>query len=185
MINNKTPQASRKWHLDNMVNQFFFIKTKSFVNIQQYLFDNLCINSIPAEEKIREIKRGTEGNFNNVISEPDEILNTTTNVIYSATQEILLLIPTENSFYRLEYNGILNSLWNAALENNVTIKILIHINQNNTKDKNKDNIVKETIQKIIRKDHLPIEVQYLPKPLESNLITIIMDQAYIFSNRSK
>ena len=171
--------VSKKWHLEDTANRFFFIKTQSFVNIQQYLFDNLCSNSIPAEEKIREIKRGREGNFNDIISDPQEILNTTNNIIYSATQEILLLIPTENSFYRLEYNGILNLLWKAASERNVTIKILIYLNQNLQQDQNieKENTIKKTIQKIIRKDHLPIDVQYHPKPLESNLITIIMDQA--------
>jgi hypothetical protein len=176
---NNMDNASKKWHLEDTANRFFFIKTQSFVNIQQYLFDNLCSNSIPAEEKIREIKRGREGNFNDIISDPHEILNTINNIIYSATQEILLLIPTENSFYRLEYNGILNLLWKAASERNVTIKILIYLNQNLQQDQNieKENTIKKTIQKIIRKDHLPIDVQYHPKPLESNLITIIMDQA--------
>jgi len=176
---NNMDNVSKKWHLEDTANRFFFIKTQSFVNIQQYLFDNLCSNSIPAEEKIREIKRGREGNFNDIISDPQEILNTTNNIIYSATQEILLLIPTENSFYRLEYNGILNLLWKAASERNVTIKILIYLNQNLQQDQNieKENTIKKTIQKIIRKDHLPIDVQYHPKPLESNLITIIMDQA--------
>ena len=164
---------------NNTVYHFFYIAIKSFVELQQYLFDNLCINSIPAEEKIREIKRGYEGNFNEVISNPKEILNTTINTIYSATQEILLLIPTENSFHILEYSGILNSLWNASLERNVMVKILIYINQEKIDSQNmeKSDSIKEKMQKIIRKDYLPIEVQYLSKPLENNLITIIMDQA--------
>jgi len=164
--------------VDNTVNQFIYIKTKSFVDLQQYLFDNLCSNSITAEEKIREIKRGHVENFNEVISDPEEILNTTLNTIYSATQEILLLIPTENSFHRLEYSGILNSIWNASLERNVTIKILISLDhQTNNQNIEKNDSIEEKIQKNIRKDHLPIEVQYLPKPLENNLITVIMDQA--------
>ncbi|HEX5519947.1 MAG TPA: hypothetical protein VFX18_05855 [Candidatus Nitrosocosmicus sp.] len=164
--------------VDNTVNQFIYIKTKSFVDLQQYLFDNLCINSISAEEKIREIKRGNTENFNEVIVDPDEILNTTLNTIYSATQEILLLIPTENSFHRLEYSGILNSIWNASLERNVTVKILISVDhKTNNENIEKNDIIKEKVQKNIRKDHLPIEVQYLPKPLENKLITVIMDQA--------
>lgn len=178
-ITSESNGISMDWQLavDNTVNQFIYIKTKSFVDLQQYLFDNLCINSVPAEEKIREIKRGHEKNFNEIILHPEEILNTTINTIYSATQEILLLIPTENSFHRLEYSGILNSIWNASLERNVTAKILISIdhNTNNQKIENNDSIG-EKIQKIIRKDHLPIEVQYLPKPLENNLITVIVDQ---------
>ena len=37
--------------------QLFHTNTKSFVDIQQYLFDNLCNNAIPAREKIKEIEK--------------------------------------------------------------------------------------------------------------------------------
>jgi hypothetical protein len=179
-ITNESNRISMEYHLviDNTVNQFIYIKTPSFVALQQYLFDNLCSNSITAEEKIREIKRGLVENFNEVILDPQEILNTTANTIYSATQEILLLIPTENSFHRLEYGGILNSIWNASLERNVTVKILISIDhKTNNQNIEKNDTIREKIQKNIRKDHLPIDVQYLPKPLENNIITVIVDQA--------
>ncbi len=156
----------------DMEYQFFYMKTPSFVQLQQYLFDNLCKNSISAEEKIREIKRGNEENFNEFILDHEEILHTTINTINSATQEILLLIPTENSFYGLEYKGILNFLWKVSLEHNVMVKILIYINHIENND-----TIKEKIQKNIQKDRLPVEIQYLSKPLEKNLITIIMDQA--------
>ena len=162
----------------NTANQIFYIGSKPFVDLQRYLFDNLCTNSISAEEKIREIKRECKENFNKSISNPEEILNMTIDTIYSAAQEILILIPTENSFHRLEYAGILDSLWNAALEHNIMIKILLYINQKTDNQSiEKNNTIKEKIEKVIRKDHLSVEIQYLLKPLENNIITIIMDES--------
>jgi hypothetical protein len=37
------------------VHQILYTELKTFVDTQQYLFDNLCSHSVPAKEKIREI----------------------------------------------------------------------------------------------------------------------------------
>ncbi len=37
--------------------QLFYTNTKSFVDIQQYLFDNLCTKAITAREKIKEVEK--------------------------------------------------------------------------------------------------------------------------------
>jgi hypothetical protein len=50
-----------------LVRQLFSTQLKSFVDSQQYLFDNLCNHSIPAKEKIREIGRGINGDFVDII----------------------------------------------------------------------------------------------------------------------
>ena len=42
--------------------QLFHTNTKSFVDIQQYLFDNLCNSVTPATEKMKEIGRETKAN---------------------------------------------------------------------------------------------------------------------------
>ena len=44
-----------------------------FVDIQQYLFDNLCNNATPAKERIKEIGRGIRTDFADTINEPAEI----------------------------------------------------------------------------------------------------------------
>jgi hypothetical protein len=45
------------------VHQILYTELKTFVDTQQYLFDNLCSHSVPAKEKIREIGRGFNGDF--------------------------------------------------------------------------------------------------------------------------
>jgi two-component system sensor histidine kinase VicK len=88
--------------------QLFHSKTKSFVDIQQSLFDNLCDNAIPAREKIKEIERGIRTDFVDTINQPAEIRKIVTNQLISAKDEILLLFSTANSFYRAKYSGMLN-----------------------------------------------------------------------------
>jgi ABC-type multidrug transport system ATPase subunit len=60
--------------------QLFHANTKSFVDVQQYLFDNLCTNATPAKERIKEIGRGIRIDFTDTINEPEEITKTLNNL---------------------------------------------------------------------------------------------------------
>jgi hypothetical protein len=151
-----------------IIKPILFTEVKPFIDTQQYLFDNLCNRSIPAKEKIREIGRGIRGDFIDTIRNPSEIQKIAIELIDSATYEILVLFSTINSFYRAEYAGMLNTLWQAS-ERGVTIKILIQAEDNNQ--------LRETIQKRIRQNRLPINIQYITKPLQSKIATLVIDQA--------
>jgi hypothetical protein len=52
------------------VHQILYTELKTFVDTQQYLFDNLCSHSVPAKEKIREIGRGFNGEFHRLFRLP-------------------------------------------------------------------------------------------------------------------
>jgi hypothetical protein len=112
--------------------QLFHSDTKSFVEIQQYLFDNLCNKAISAREKIKEIERGIRRDFTDTISEPAEIRKIVINQIMSAKDEILLLFSTSNSFHRAKYGGMLNLL--RQIPNDVTVKVLIQAGENLERD---------------------------------------------------
>jgi hypothetical protein len=71
--------------------QSFHTQVKPFVETQQHLFDVLRSRSITAKEKIREIGRGVKGDFIDFIHTAHEVKNVTTELIESATFEILLL----------------------------------------------------------------------------------------------
>jgi hypothetical protein len=64
--------------------RLFHTNTRSFVDMQQYLFDNLCINAIPAKEKIKEIGRGTRNGFTDEVANPAEIRKILNNLLTSA-----------------------------------------------------------------------------------------------------
>ena len=87
----------------------------------------------------------------------------------SATYEILLLFPTTNSFYRAEYSGMLNSVWEAS-QRGVIIKMLIQGTEENDK-------LREIVQRVIRQGNLPVNLQYIAKPLETKISTLVIDQA--------
>jgi hypothetical protein len=146
--------------------QLFHANTKSFVDVQQYLFDNLCNNSTPAKERIKEIGRGIRTDFTDTINEPAEIAKVLNNLLISSRDEILLLFSTTNSFYRAKYSGMLNSL--RQVSNGVTVKVLTHPSED---------ITKEPIQEELMLSHLQIRVQYITKSLHSNIMIVVVDQA--------
>jgi hypothetical protein len=144
--------------------QLFHTNTKSFVDIQQYLFDNLCNKAIPAREKIKEIERGIRHDFADTISEPAEIRKIVINQLMSAKDEILLLFSTSKSFYRTKYGGMINLL--RQIPNDVTVKVLIQAEENLEKDA----IWEEQSLRQIR-------VQYITKPLQTKIVALVVDQA--------
>jgi two-component system, OmpR family, sensor histidine kinase VicK len=145
--------------------QLFHTETKSFVDIQQYLFDNLCNNATPAKEKIKEIERGIRNDISDTINEPAEIRKIVNNQLMSARDEILLLFSTANSFYRAKYGGMLNLL--RQVPKDVIIKVLIQAG---------DDLEKDTIQEELRQSHGQIRVQYITKPLQTKIVTVVVDQ---------
>lgn len=146
--------------------QLFHTKNKSFANIQQCLFDNLCDKAIPAKEKIKEIERGIRNEFADTINEPGEIRKIITNLLMSAKDEILLLFPTTNTFYRAKYSGMLNLL--RQIPNDVTVKVLIQV---------ADPLQKDAIQQELRESRGKIQVQYVSKSLQKKIETIVSDQS--------
>lgn len=149
--------------------QSFHTQVKPFVETQQHLFDVLRSRSITAKEKIREIGRGVKGDFIDFIHTAHEVKNVTTELIESATFEILLLFSTTNSFYRAEYSGILNSLWQAS-ERGVMVKLLIQ-------GADDDNRLKDIIQNTVKQKNSLINVQCIARQLETKITTLVVDQA--------
>ncbi|MDQ3838185.1 MAG: hypothetical protein M3297_02840 [Thermoproteota archaeon] len=154
---------------DQNIIESFHTQVKPFVEAQQHLFDSLRSRSIPAKERIREIGRGIKGDFVDFIESASEIKNTTTELIESATFEILLLFSTTNSFYRAEYSGMLNALWQAS-ERGVTVKLLIQGSDD-------DNRLKEMIQNTVKRKNSLINVQCIARQLETKITTLVVDQA--------
>ena len=155
-----------KSHDQKQKHQLFHSDTKSFVDIQQYLFDNLCNKAISAREKIKEIERGIRRDFTDTISEPAEIRKIVINQLMSAKDEILLLFSTSNSFHRAKYGGMLNLL--RQIPNDVTVKVLIQAG---------DNLERDAIREELRESVKQIRVQYITKPLQTNIVALVVDQS--------
>lgn len=83
----------------------------------------------------------------------------------SARDEILLLFSTTNSFYRAKHSGILNIL--RGVPNDVTVKVLIQV---------VNRLQQDTIQEELKECRGKIQVQYIAKPLQKKIVTIVVDQ---------
>src|SRR6476620_2783829 len=82
------------------VTQFIVSSASAFVRQQQYFFDMLWEKAIPADERIREIEDGIKPDILETIKDNQEIKKRFTELIKSAKQEIMLVIPTINEYYR-------------------------------------------------------------------------------------
>lgn len=153
-------------HDKKVQEQVLFNDDKSFVDAQQFLFENVCGNSIQAKEKIREIERGFRGEFTDMLDNAFEIQKIAINILESASFEILVLFSTTNLVYLASSSGILSSLWRAS-KRGVTIKMLIQSDPDQSND---------IVQKIIDEKHLAIMVQHITKPLQSKIATLVIDQ---------
>jgi len=147
------------------------IDVKSFVELQQNLFDILWNRATPAKEKIKEIELGLDKEFLETLS-PQETKKTLLNLLGSATYEILILFSTVNSFNRSEREGFLHVL-KDAVKRGVNVRLLVPIRD--------DEVMKEMADEKLREKRKQIQIQYIRKPLQTNIIILIVDQAVSLS----
>jgi hypothetical protein len=83
----------------------------------------------------------------------------------SAKEEILLLFPTTNTFYRAKSSGLLNSL--GKLPSEVAVRVLVQGGHNDHK---------VAIRDELKQSHGQIQVQYATKPLTTRIVTVVVDQ---------
>jgi two-component system sensor histidine kinase VicK len=90
------------------------------------IFEDLWNKSVPAEQKIKEIEEGVVIGRTEVIQSPEDIQQLFIDMVKSANYEVLLVIPTINSFYREERIGIMELLKRAAEreDNRVNVRIV-------------------------------------------------------------
>ena len=147
------------------------IDLESFVALQQYLFDVLWNKSIPAKERIKEIELGLDKEILETIQDPEDMKKKLLNLLQSATYEILILISTANSFYRLENEGILYALKDAT-KRGLSVRLLIH---------GEDDGMKDILEKKLKERGKQVHIQYIQKPLQTNVIILIIDQTISLS----
>lgn len=157
------------------------INNQSFVTEQQFLFDNLWNHSTIAREKITEIERKVVENIisNKTIEDKEEIIQTLCKIIESAIDQILVLFPNASSFWDMYNEGIITTIQNA-INRDVTVKILIHINDN-------DETNKETIRQKLKyeKKELEINTNFFSKQLQQQYVLFIVDEAMSATIESK
>ena len=113
------------------IQQVIYSNIKDIVEQQKYVFESFWNKAIPAESRIREIEEeGFVLGSTEVIQTPSRTKELFIDLIKSAKEEVLLLLPTTNAFLREERIGIIQLLREAAADRRVNVRILTPINNN-------------------------------------------------------
>jgi nitrogen-specific signal transduction histidine kinase len=113
------------------IQQVIYSNIKDIVEQQKYVFESFWNKAIPAESRIREIEEeGFVLSSTEVIQIPSRTKELFIDLVKSAKEEVLLLLPTTNAFLREERIGIIQLLREAAAERRVNVRILTPIDNN-------------------------------------------------------
>ena len=121
------------------IQQVIHSNVKDIVEQQKYVFESFWSKAIPAIDRIKEIEEGFILGSTEVILIPSRTKELFIDLVKSAKEEVLLLLPTTNAFLREERIGILQLLREAAAERRVNVRILTPIN----------NMIQKIIQNIM------------------------------------
>jgi len=89
------------------------------------MFDNLWKSSKDASEIIKSLEEETEIPFIETIEKSDDTLSLIKNLVASANQEILGLVPTVTSFKKQVESGFFAYIRNTSQNKDLTIKFLV------------------------------------------------------------
>ena len=173
--NNNNKERSNNLQLLN----FIHITNKDFIQMQYIFFEKLWESSIPANERIAEIKRIMFDNslLNTNIRDLHTIKEVIPKVIRSAVEEIVLFFPSTNSFWLIEDNIEIIELLAEAINKYIKVKIIIHID--NSEDSNATTKIDQTIKEVNKV--LGTYVNYTTKKIDTKTIILIADQAISLS----
>jgi two-component system sensor histidine kinase VicK len=98
---------------------------KDTVEQQQYIFENFWNRAVCADQKIREIEEGVDLGKTEIILNSYKTKELFISLVRSANDEILLILPTANVFYREEGIGVIKLLREATEKRGVNVKVLV------------------------------------------------------------
>ncbi len=113
--------------------QIIYSNVPDIVEQQKYVFESFWNKAILAEDRVREIEEGVALGMTEVIQIPSKTVEMFVSLIKSAKEEVLLLLPTTNAFFREEKLGIIRYLRDAAVLQGVNVRILTPTNDAITK----------------------------------------------------
>jgi two-component system, OmpR family, sensor histidine kinase VicK len=135
----------------NFVDSVLYSNEPAYVNNFKSLFDKLWNNSKDATAIIKSIEDDIEIPFFETIEKSDETFRLIKNLISSANQEILGILPTFDSFKRQVENNFFLNIKNMTEKRNLSIKILVTDRIDQSRQK--------TINELFKDDFTLLEVK--------------------------
>ncbi|MFL6328520.1 MAG: ATP-binding protein [Nitrososphaeraceae archaeon] len=107
------------------VPQVIYSNVKDIVMQQRYIFESFRNRAISGDQKIRQIEEGVDLGKTEIIQNSYRTKELFIDLVSSAADEILLILPTVNAFYRCERIGLIHLLREAVEQRGVNVKVLI------------------------------------------------------------
>jgi two-component system, OmpR family, sensor histidine kinase VicK len=134
---------------NNPLSHAIVTNVKGIVDAQQYLFETLWSKAIPIEKKIKEIEEGIVSEFIDTLSDNDGIHTVLQHILTSTMRELLIILPTVNTFFRYEKEGLIQSLKEEA-KRGIKIRMLIQhradVDDNHNSKLNDERIIQDLIR---------------------------------------
>lgn len=179
--------------------EVIYSNVKNIVHQNQYLFDILWSKSIPAEQRFNEIENDPESPIVEIIHDSIKSKERYRSLVNMAKKEIIIILPTLNTFKHHVRIGIINALRETALRHQVQVKILMPLNDinNNTPSSITNASEKEINQiwshhkndqdKVIINDILSenIEIRHIENSQWIKATIIVIDKKYSFVSELK
>ncbi len=148
--------------------QVIYSNVKEMVEQGQYIFDSLWANTsaIPAKQRIKEIEKGAIREIIETIRDLTETQKRAFDLLKSASDEILIILPTAKALQILEHLGLTQFLTDAAQERSVKIRLLV----------GRDGEVEAETEKL-RRNWETMEIHGLQTALQTKLLVIVVDKA--------
>jgi two-component system, OmpR family, sensor histidine kinase VicK len=146
------------------LSQLIYSNIKGIVGQHQYLFETLIDKSIPAMKKIKEIEEGLKPEIIEIISNPVHTLNRYRNILKSSKKDVVLIIPSLNTLYRIREVGIVDLLVEISQKSNVKIRIIMPFETSANR---------QEIEKIIVDNH-NLYIRYAENGLTHTNFTILV-----------
>jgi signal transduction histidine kinase len=107
------------------INSIFTSNDGLYINQYQSVFEDLWKNGIDAVDAIEDIERGLDAERVDVISRSTNAENIYLDLLRSANNEIMLMLPTANAFLRQHKIGVIDSIIDASSDRCVKVRVLI------------------------------------------------------------
>jgi two-component system, OmpR family, sensor histidine kinase VicK len=148
--------------------QVIYSNVKEMVEQGQYIFDSLWANTsaIPAKQRIKEIEKGAIREIIETIRDLTETQKRAIDLLKSASDEILIILPTTKALQILEHLGLTQLLTEAAQERSVKIRLLV----------GRDGEVEAETEKL-KRNWETMEIHGLQTALQTTLLVIVVDKA--------
>jgi signal transduction histidine kinase len=157
---------SQEMYSPEPIHQIIYSNVPDIVEQQKFVFESFWNKSILAEHRIKEIEKGVALGLTEVIQIPFKTVEMFLNLVKSAKEEVLLLLPTTNAFLREEKLGVIHYLKEAAYLRGLSVRILTPTND----------IIVQMIQNMenVKPSKFVIQAFEVKSEIKMNTVTILV-----------